>query len=147
MSIRSSNKQFCKCCWAFCDHPLHENPFPVVGVLLTNSSNEKSVQTCASIDGVIGRNILLLVLLSCCCCAFLAYKCCRSAFDGFLPQDGNKHHQGYADDYNQQYPMQQYPQQSYPQHQGYPPNQGYPPQGGYHPQQGYPQSYPAHPTY
>ncbi|EYB82359.1 hypothetical protein Y032_0361g3468 [Ancylostoma ceylanicum] len=99
-------------------------------------------------------SVLLLVLLSCCCCCFLAYKCCRSAFDGFLPQSG-KHDEGQPDPYAQQYPMQQYPSQSYPQNQGYPPNQGYPQQGypqqGYpqqgYPQQSYPQTYPSHPTY
>ncbi|XGW14264.1 hypothetical protein V3C99_000528 [Haemonchus contortus] len=92
--------------------------------------------------------ILILVLLSCCCCVFIAYKCCRSAFDGCLPQSDHKQHEGYPGDYNQQYPMQQYPSQSYPQSQGYPPSQGgYPQHGGYPPQQGYPQAYPPHPTY
>ncbi|KAK5967624.1 hypothetical protein GCK32_018576, partial [Trichostrongylus colubriformis] len=92
--------------------------------------------------------ILLLILLSCCCCGFIAYKFCRSSFDGCLPQNEMKRNDSYPGDYNQQYPMQQYPSQSYPQSQGYPPQGGYPQHGGYPPQQqGYPQSYPPHPTY
>ncbi|KJH41370.1 hypothetical protein DICVIV_12657, partial [Dictyocaulus viviparus] len=88
--------------------------------------------------------IILLLLLSCCCCGFVAYKCCRSSIENFLPQNSNKQSVPPTGDYSQQYPLQQYPTQTYPPNQGYPMNVGYP-QSGYA-QPNYPQSYP-HPAY